>query len=89
MSACPECDTQLDATAAALYLCLNWREAKRIVRFLRRSVIVKVGNDIPRRLHVDGRREDRGDITQRDKNVWFSANGLRLEAVRLTWRTVR
>jgi hypothetical protein len=84
---CPECWTDLDTIASAMYLCADWTEVDRIVTIVRRSIIVKVRDSAPMRVHVDGRRVDRSDIRPygHGTDFWFSANGLRLEAVRLTW----
>jgi hypothetical protein len=85
---CPECGTHLDATGSLIYLCKNDDEAHRIVNMLRRSVIVKIGTDgKPRRLHIDGTYSPRPDIVADELGgqYWYSGNGLRYEAVRLTW----
>jgi hypothetical protein len=59
----------------------------RIRDFLRQSVLVKVGNQSPRRLYKDGTYADRSDIIQNKLHgdYWHTGNGLRLEATTITW----
>lgn len=84
---CPECGSTLDNTQAAIFICGDAEEALRIAAILQRLVLVKIAEMAPRRLHRDGTYTPRPDIVQGKHNsdYWYSASGLKLEAVRLTW----
>lgn len=86
---CPECGSLLDDTQSAIYLCADDEEAMRIIGILHRSIFAKIADKHPRRVYLDGTYTPRPDIVQGKNNgdYWYSASGLRLEGVRITWGT--